>query len=93
MLILSGEFQGLIFSSSRPIRIWRRGWEYLPGLAQTKFGIIIFALSSLLSAHMGEEILFGGALLAGYRTTILVYIFLILVIFLGASPLSFSQAF
>jgi hypothetical protein len=57
------------------------------GLAQTKFGIIIFALSSLLSAHMGEEILFGGALLAGYRTTILVYIFLILVIFLG--PLLF----
>ena len=36
---------------------------------------------------MGEEILFGGALLAGYRTTILVYIFLILVIFLG--PLLF----
>jgi len=53
------------------------------GLAQTKFGIIIFVLSSLLSSHMGEEILFGGAFLTGYRTTILVYIFLILVIFLG----------
>jgi hypothetical protein len=57
------------------------------GEAQTKFGIIILALSSILSAHLGEEILFGGASLAGYKMVIAGYAVLILVVFLG--PLLF----
>jgi hypothetical protein len=53
------------------------------GLAQVKYGIIIFALSSLLSSQMGQEILFGGASLANYKMTILGFVALILIIFLG----------
>ena len=53
------------------------------GLAQVKYAIIIFALSSLLSSQMGQEILFGGASLASYKTTILGFVVLILIIFLG----------
>jgi hypothetical protein len=53
------------------------------GLAQTKYAIIIFALSSLLSSQMGQEILFGGASLASYRITIFGFVALILIVFLG----------
>jgi hypothetical protein len=53
------------------------------GLAQAKYAIIIFALSSLLSSQMGQEILFGGASLASYRITIFGFVALILVVFLG----------
>jgi hypothetical protein len=53
------------------------------GLAQVKYGIIIFALSSLLSSQMGQEILSGGASLTDYRMTILGFVALILIIFLG----------
>jgi hypothetical protein len=53
------------------------------GLAQAKYAIIIFALSSLLSSQMGQEILFGGASLASYRMTILGFVALILITFLG----------
>jgi hypothetical protein len=53
------------------------------GLAQAKYGIIIFALSSLLSSQIAQEILFGGASLNNYRMTILVYVALILITFLG----------
>ena len=53
------------------------------GLAQTKFWIIIFAISSVFSSHLAEEILFGGASLAGYKIMFLIYILLIFVIFLG----------
>jgi hypothetical protein len=53
------------------------------GLAQVKYAIIIFALSSLLSSQMGQEILFGGASLANYRMTIFGFVALILVVFLG----------
>jgi len=53
------------------------------GLAQAKYAIIIFALSSLLSSQMGQEILFGGASLANYRVTILGFVALILIVFLG----------
>ena len=53
------------------------------GMAQAKYAIIIFALSSLLSSQMGREILFGGASLANYRMTILGFVVLILIIFLG----------
>jgi hypothetical protein len=52
------------------------------GEAQTKFGIIILALSSILSAHLGAEILFGGASLGGYKMVIAGYALLILVFFL-----------
>jgi hypothetical protein len=53
------------------------------GLAQVKYAIIIFALSSLLSSQMGQEILFGGASLANYRMTIFGFIALVLITFLG----------
>jgi hypothetical protein len=53
------------------------------GVAQAKYGIIIFALSSLLSSQMGQEILSGGASLANYKMTILGFVALILIIFLG----------
>jgi hypothetical protein len=53
------------------------------GLAQVKYAIIIFALSSLLSSQMGQEILFGGASLASYRITIFGFVALILFTFLG----------
>jgi len=53
------------------------------GLAQAKYAIIIFALSSLLSSQMGQEILFGGASLANYKATIFGFVVLILIIFLG----------
>jgi hypothetical protein len=53
------------------------------GLAQVKYGIIIFALSSLLSSQMGQEILFGGASLVNYKTTILGFVALVLIISLG----------
>jgi hypothetical protein len=53
------------------------------GVAQTKFWIIIFAISSVFSSHLAEEILFGGASLAGYKIMFLIYILLIFVIFLG----------
>ena len=53
------------------------------GLAQAKYGIIIFALSSLLASQMGQEILFGGASLVNYKITILGYVALILSVFLG----------
>jgi hypothetical protein len=53
------------------------------GLIQTKYAIIVFALSSLLSSQMGQEILFGGASLVNYRTTILGFVALILFTFLG----------
>jgi hypothetical protein len=53
------------------------------GLAQAKYAIIMLALSSLLSSQIGQEILFGGASLASYRMTILVFVALILITFLG----------
>jgi len=53
------------------------------GVAQTKFWIIIFAISSVFSSHLAEEILFGGASLAGYKVMFLIYILFIFVIFLG----------
>ncbi len=53
------------------------------GLAQVKYGIIIFALSSLLSSQIGQEILFGGASLASYRMTIFGFVALVLITFLG----------
>ena len=53
------------------------------GPAQTKYGIIIFSLSALLASNIGEEILFGGASLTSYKTSILGYIVLTLIISLG----------
>ena len=53
------------------------------GLTQVKFGIIVFAFSSILASQMGQEILFGEASLVGYKVPILGYIVLILIVFLG----------
>ena len=54
-------------------------------LAQSKFGIIIFAGSAVLAADIGKEIVFGGASLFDYQKYVLGYVLLILIIFL--SPL------
>ena len=53
------------------------------GEAQVKFGIIVLAFSSVLSCHAGEEILFGGASLAGYKMMILGYVVLVLLVLLA----------
>ncbi len=53
------------------------------GLAQVKYWIIIFGLSSLLSSQIGQEILFGGASLATYTMTIYGFVVLVLITFLG----------
>lgn len=53
------------------------------GIYQRKFCIIIFAISSVLSAHIGQEILFGASSLHQYTTMILGNVVLILTIFLG----------
>jgi hypothetical protein len=53
------------------------------GPAQVKFGIIVLALSSILSSHWGAEILFGGASLADYKMMILGYVVLVLLVLLG----------
>jgi hypothetical protein len=53
------------------------------GVLQIKFCPIIFALASLLSAYVGQEVVFGGAPLQQFTTMILGNVVLILVIFLG----------
>ena len=58
------------------------GLEFL-GMVQSKFGILPFAVSSILSAQMGEEILFAGASLTDYRIIIPSFIILMIVVFLG----------
>jgi hypothetical protein len=55
------------------------------GLAQAKFGIIIFAGSAVIAAEIGREIVFGEASLFNYQMFIIGYVLLILIVFL--SPL------
>ena len=63
------------------------------GIAQGKFGIIVLALSSILSAYVGEEILFGGASLVGYQMMILGYVVLVLLVLLGPLLVFSSRLF
>jgi hypothetical protein len=51
--------------------------------AQAKYGIVIFALSSVIAAKIGEEILYDGASLLDYKFIIIGYIVLMLIILLA----------
>ena len=51
--------------------------------AQAKYGIVVFALSSVIAAKIGEEILFGGASLRDYKFIIGGYVVLMLIILLA----------
>jgi hypothetical protein len=53
------------------------------GVLQVKFCPIIFALASVLSAYVGQEVLFNGAALKQFTVMILGNTLLILAIFLG----------
>jgi hypothetical protein len=53
------------------------------GSAQAQFGIIILALSVILSAAIGEKIIFGGQSLSSFKVIIVAYVVLQLVVFLG----------
>jgi hypothetical protein len=66
--------------STHPDRVG--GLAFL-GVLQVKFCPIVFALASILSAYVGQEILFGGAVLKQFTMMILGNVLLILTIFLG----------
>jgi hypothetical protein len=51
--------------------------------AQAKYGIVVFALSSVISARIGEEILYGGASLLDFKLVIGGYVVLMLIILLA----------
>lgn len=53
------------------------------GSGQAQFGIIVLALSIILTAAIGEKIIFGGELLSSFKVLIIAYVVLQLVIFLG----------
>lgn len=53
------------------------------GSGQAQFGIIVLALSIILTAAIGEKIIFGGESLSSYKAIIIAYVVLQLVIFLG----------
>jgi hypothetical protein len=50
--------------------------------AQAKYGIVVFALSSVIAAKIGEEILYGGASLLDYKIIIGGYVVMMLIILL-----------
>jgi hypothetical protein len=51
--------------------------------AQAKYGIVVFALSSVIAARIGEEIVYGGASLLDYKFIIGGYVVMMLVILLA----------
>lgn len=53
------------------------------GSGQASFGIIVFALSIIITAAIGEKIIFGGESLPSFKVIIVAYVVLQLVIFLG----------
>ncbi|HEX3036375.1 MAG TPA: hypothetical protein VHT73_14860 [Thermodesulfobacteriota bacterium] len=53
------------------------------GSGQTQFGIIAFAVSITFAAALGEKIIFGGERLLSYKITIVAYVVLQLILFLG----------
>ena len=55
------------------------------GLAQAKFGMVIFAVSAVIAADMGRDIIFGEASLFDFQVFVIGYVLLILIAFL--SPL------
>lgn len=61
----------------------RAGGLAFLGVFQAKYCPIIIALASVISAHIAQQILFGGATLQQYNTMILGNVLLMLIIFLG----------
>ena len=53
------------------------------GSGQAQFGIIVFSASTVIAAAIGEMIIFGGESLSSFKVTIVAYVVLQLVIFLG----------
>jgi hypothetical protein len=53
------------------------------GSGQAQFGIIVLSLSIVVSAALGEKIIFGGEKLALFKVTIIAWVLLQLVLFLG----------
>jgi len=51
--------------------------------AQAKYGIVVFALSSVIAARIGEEIVYGGASLLDYKFIIGGYVVMMLIILLA----------
>ena len=51
--------------------------------AQAKYGIVVFALSCVIAAKIGEEILYGGASLLDYKFIIGGYVVMMLIILLA----------
>jgi hypothetical protein len=51
--------------------------------AQGKYGIVVFALSCVIAAKIGEEILYGGASLLDYKFIIGGYVVMMLIILLA----------
>lgn len=60
------------------------------GVGQMKFGIIIFAAASVISAAAGKKVIYQGAALASFKITLLFFVLLSLLLFLGPL-LVFSQ--
>jgi hypothetical protein len=51
--------------------------------AQAKYGIVVFAVSAVIAAKIGEEILYGGASLLDYKFIIAGYVVMMLIILLA----------
>jgi len=51
--------------------------------AQAKYGIVVFAVSAVIAAKIGEEILYGGSSLLDYKFILAGYVILMLVILLA----------
>jgi hypothetical protein len=61
--------------------------------AQAKYGIVVFALSSVIAAKIGEEILYGGASLLDYKFVIGGYVVMMLSILLAPLLVFTSKLF
>jgi hypothetical protein len=53
------------------------------GSGQAQFGIIVLSFSIVVSAALGERIIFGGEKLVSFKVTIIAWVVLQLVLFLG----------
>jgi hypothetical protein len=51
--------------------------------AQAQYGVIVFALSSVMASKIGEEILYGGGSLVNYKFIIGGYVILMLIVLLA----------
>lgn len=62
------------------------GLEFL-SIAQARFGIIVFAFGSAVSAYIGSDVVFAGADLEEYVLLIVMFVVAVAVIFLGPMAL------